>query len=66
MKRAVTNCNEGYAESMSTQRTTIAARNAAFLVFASRFPNSDFVYSQEFQRTLNEALESAAPHMVAL
>jgi hypothetical protein len=51
---------------MGTQRTTIAARNAAFLVFASRFPNSDFVYSQEFQRTLNEALESAAPHMVAL
>ena len=43
--------------------TTVAARNAAFLVFASRYPNSDFVYSEDFQRTLDAALEAAAPHM---
>lgn len=44
---------------------SVAAKNAAFLVFASRFTDSDLVYSEEFQRTLDAALEAAAPHMLA-
>jgi len=41
----------------------VAAKNAAFLVFASRYTDSDFVYSEDFMRTLDEALEAAAPHL---
>ena len=44
---------------------TVAARNAAFLVFASRFTHSDFVYSEDFQRSLDAALEAAAPHLIS-
>ena len=41
------------------------ARNAAFLVLASKYPNSDLVYSVEFGQALKAALEAAAPHMLA-
>lgn len=41
----------------------VAAKNAAFLVLASEYPNSNLVYSEGFIRALDVALEAAAPHM---
>ena len=43
----------------------VAASNAAFLVFASRYTDSDLVYSEDFMRAVDEALKAAAPWMDA-
>jgi len=42
------------------------ARNAAWVALASKFPNSDLVHSEDFIRAIDEALEAAAPHMMAI
>ena len=43
--------------------TTVAARNAAFLAFAIELKHEAFIYTTEFVRALDAALEAAAPHM---
>lgn len=41
----------------------MAAKNAAWLVLASKYPHSDLIYSKDFALALDEALKAAAPHM---
>lgn len=50
-------------QDVTNQAISVAAKNAAFLVLASKYPDSGLVYSIGFTRALDGALEAAAPHM---